>query len=135
MIRKLILCTVLGLFSFAAIAAEKPSPEFVKAMKDLAAANQAITKSVAAGDFNAVASNAGNAVNAIPVVQAYWKGKAPDASKAAEDAAKAAADLRVAAGLQSQEGIEYSAKMLGATCGQCHTAHRSALPDGTYEIK
>ena len=69
-------------------------------------------------------------------VKKYWTDKADsDAVRLATAAEKAAADLRVAAGLQSMEGIDYSAKELTDYCAQCHKAHREQLPDGTFQIK
>jgi hypothetical protein len=133
--RALLTCGVLGAFGLALMAAETPSDQYSKAMKDIGAAAQSLNKAVPAEDFDTVAKNAAAIIEAFPVVEKYWTGKAEDAVRVVRTATKAAADLRVAAGLKSSEGVAYSAKELADACMQCHTAHRERLPDGTFQIK
>lgn len=115
--------------------AEKPSEDYVKAMKTIGAEMQATNKAIAAPDYVAASLSAQKIVDAFEIVQKYWKGKADDAFKLADAASKSASDLAVAAGFNSAEGVAASQKQLTAACGACHMAHRERLPDGTYEIK
>ena len=133
--RTLLTCGVLGVFVLTLMAADKPPDDYSKAMKEIGAAAQSLSKAVPAEDFDTVSKNAATIIDAFPVVEKYWTGKAEDALRVVRTATKAAADLRVAAGLKSGEGIAYSAKELTDACMQCHTAHRERLPDGTFQIK
>ena len=74
-------------------------------------------------------------INTFPVVEKYWTGKDPNAVKAAQQGGRAVTEIRVAASLKSAEGVAYSAKNLTDSCQQCHSAHREALPDGSFQIK
>ena len=125
----------IGLFGLAVMAAENPPADYSKAMKDISAAVARIDKATAAGDFDTIGQSAGVIVDTLPVVEKYWTGKADDAVMFAQTAAKVAGDLRAVAGLQSRDGVAFSAKELAAVCTQCHMAHREALPDGTFQIK
>jgi len=125
----------MGMFAVGVMTAEKPSDQYSKAMKDIDAAMQSLNKAIQAEDFDTVSKNAASMVDAFPVVEKYWAGKAQDAATLVQKAEKVAADLGVAAGLKSGEGVAYSAKELTDICMQCHTAHRNRLPDGSFEIK
>ena len=125
-----------ALFWIAVTAAEKPSEQYSKAMKDIGAAAASVTKAIPAEDFDTVSKNATSIIEAFPVIRKYWTDKADgDAVRSVVAAEKAAADLRVAAGLKSSDGVDYSAKELTEICTQCHTAHREQLPDGSFQIK
>lgn len=116
-------------------AAEKPSPEYAKAMKDLGTVMQTLSKPSAAEDFELAKKLGQSAKDAFAVVQKYWTAKGvEDASKLAETGAKAAADLFVVANLSSTEGILAALKDMGSTCQACHTAHREKVGEG-FEIK
>src|SRR2546421_6577272 len=93
-----------GVFSLGAAAAEEPSAEYTKAMKDLAAVAQALDKSIEAQDFDAISKDATSAAAAFTVVANYWRGKAQDATNFAETGSKASADMNVAANQKSAEG-------------------------------
>jgi hypothetical protein len=117
-------------------AAEKPSPEYVKAMKDLSGVVQALTKPGASEDFELAKKNATTAKDAFDLVKTFWAGKgATDAVKLADAGSKAVADLSVSANLSSKEGVEAALKDMRATCATCHTAHRDKAADGSFEIK
>lgn len=116
-------------------AAEKPSAEFQKAMKDLGGAMAALGKPGASEDFELGKKQGQAAKDAFAVVLKYWNTKgAPDAVKLSDAGAKAAADLFVSANLSSSEGIQAAMKDMGATCQACHQAHREKTADG-FEIK
>lgn len=125
----------IGVLGLAVMAAENPPDDYSKAMKDINAAVARIDKATAAGDFDTIGQSAGAIVDTMPIVEKYWTGKAEDAVMFAQAAAKAAGDLRAVAGLQSSDGVAFSAKELVAVCTQCHMAHREALPNGTFQIK
>lgn len=125
----------IGVFGLVAMTAEKPSEQYSKAMRDMSAAAQGLNSAIPAEDFEAVSKNAVSIIEALPVVTTYWVGKGEDAVKWTHTAEKAAADLRVAAGQKSSEGVAYAAKELTDTCMQCHTAHRDKLSDGSFQIK
>ncbi len=117
-------------------AAEKPSPEYVKAMKDLSGVMQALDHPGAAEDFALGERSAATAKQALAIIRKYWDAKVTtDAVKLADVGIKAAIDLGVAASLSSAEGVEVAVKDLGATCTACHKAHRDKLADGSFEIK
>lgn len=125
-----------ALLSVAVMTAEKPSEQYSKAEKAIGAAAESATKAIQAQDFDTVSKNATSIIEAFPVIRKYWTDKADlDAVRLVTAAEKSAADLRVAAGLQSTDGVEYSAKELADICAQCHTAHREQLPDGSFQIK
>ena len=127
---------VVALCGFVAAAAEKPTPEYQKAMKDLGAVAQAIGKPGASEDFPAVTKSVESAKAAFDVVEKYWRAKSvDDALKAAQAGQKAAADMGVAAGLTSAEGVQAAFKDMTDTCRSCHTAHREKMEDGSFMIK
>jgi cytochrome c556 len=130
-----ITCLLVASTVAAVRAAEKPTAEYQKAMKDLAAFMGALSKPGAAEDFDLAKAQAAIAKDSFAVTLKYWNGKgAPDAIKLAEAGAKAVADLNVSANLSSAEGIQSAMKDTGATCQACHQAHREKTADG-FEIK
>lgn len=130
----MVTCGIVVTFGLGAMAAEKPPEFYSKAMKDIGAAAMTIEKATASEDYDSVSKSAAAIIDAFPPIEKYWMGK-EDAIKFVQTASKAAADLRVMAGIQSKEGVAYSAKELAAVCTQCHMAHREAQADGTFLIK
>ncbi len=127
---------VLGSLGMLLFAAEKPPQDYQKAMKDLGAFAQGISKAVEAEDYDTVTKLANSAKDAFTVTESYWSKKSDaDALKASQDGVKAAGDLGVTANLKSKEGAEYSAKVIRDLCAGCHMAHRERAADGTFEIK
>ncbi len=125
----------IGVFGLVFIAAEKPPDDYSKAMKDIGAAATAANKAMTEQNYEAVSKSAVAIINAFPVVEKYWTGKADDGVKLSRTAVKAAGDLRALADIKSSDGVADAMKDLTAACGQCHMAHRERLPDGTFEIK
>ena len=132
----LVTCGFMGLFGLAVLTAEKPPEAYVAAMKTIGAGTGALNQAIKAEDFDAVTKNVTSIIETLPAVEKYWAAtKADDAKKFTQTAIKAAADLRVAAGLKSSEGVAYSAKELIETCAGCHTAHREKMAEGGFQIK
>lgn len=117
---------------FTAMAAEKPSAEYQKAMKDLGAANASLRINATAKDYVAVEKDAATLKAAFTVADTFWTAKkADDAIKMSKDGLKASIDLDTAAKAKSDEGIAAAQKIVGGTCAACHAAHRETI----YEIK
>ncbi len=130
-----ITCLLVASMIAAVRAAEKPSAEFQKAMKDLGGAMAALGKPGASEDFDLAKKQGQAAKDAFAVVLKYWNAKGvPDAIKLSETGAKAAADLYVSADLSSSEGIQAAMKDMGGSCQACHQAHREKTAEG-FEIK
>ena len=122
--------TFAGLFLAAVVApaAEKPSADHIKWMKDLAAQNGAIRKGVD------VKKNAQDMQATLKLVGAFWKTRnAPDASKACGDSFKGAAAV-IEAG-DDKEKLGAAMKMIGSGCKGCHDGHRVKISDTENEIK
>lgn len=122
-------------FGLSVAANEKPSDEYKKAMRDLAAFNMGIEKAIMAEDYDTVQKLAASAKAAFGVTENYWASRNADATKLAQTGGKAAADLDVAAGLKSADGANYAMKGVREVCAPCHMARRERLADGTFEIK
>lgn len=130
-----VVCLGVAVAGLVAVAAEKPSDDYRKAMQALGTFTAGIDKVVAAEDWDTIARMAESARDAFEVTEKYWDGKNADAKDLALSGAKQSQDLVAVAGQKSKEGAEYSASEIKATCGACHTAHREAQPDGTFLIK
>ncbi|MGE0392182.1 MAG: hypothetical protein AB7I25_00660 [Vicinamibacterales bacterium] len=128
-------CLLIASMIAAVRAAEKPSAEYQKAMKDLGGVMATLGKPGASEDFELAKKQGEVAKEAFAVTLRFWNGKgAPDAIKLADAGAKAVADLNVSANLSSAEGIQAALKDMGGTCQACHMAHREKTADG-FEIK
>jgi hypothetical protein len=111
-------------------AAEPPSAEFKKAMQDIGACVQALSKPGATEDMDLAKNSAVKMKDAFTLVERYWHGRDTDAAKLANTAIKAAADIQVSTQFNSVEGVTAGMKDLTATCATCHTAHREKTADG-----
>jgi hypothetical protein len=119
----------LGLVTFAN---EKPTPEYQKAMKDLAAASNTLRINVKNLEYAAIEKDAVTMKGAFDVVVAFWKAKnVDDALSLAQAGAKGAADLEAAARAQNLQGVlDAQASISGSpstgtvgligTCAPCH---------------
>lgn len=138
-----ILGVLAGLFGFSLRAAEKPSADYVEAMRTLATVATELPKSLASDDVKAMDELVIKVRPAIGVVRNYWADrKVEDALQSIEAAAKAIAEISVAVHLMgtsqsplAKEGAQESITNFLASCATCHHAHRESLPDGTYAIK
>jgi hypothetical protein len=141
--RSILGCGIIAMIGLAARASDKPSEDYVKAMKTLQAVADGLPKSLAAEDDKALDQLVIAARPALAVVEKYWTDRqVEDALQTAQKASKAIAEISVAVHLLASgpnllaiEGAQESIKTLVAACGACHTAHREKLPDGSYAIK
>ena len=117
-------------------AAEKPTPEHVKAMKDLIGVVQTMTKPGAYGNFEVAKQSASTAADAYVVVQKFWDARNDkEASALSHAGTKAAGEIAAGAAMSSADGVEKAVTALRATCAPCHKAHRLELPDKSFEIQ
>ena len=122
--------TLAGALLAAALcpAAETPTPEHVKWMKDLGAQNGAIRKGVD------VAKNAADMEATMKHVAAFWKARGSEAANKASDAVIAGAQALAKAGDDAQARMA-AMKMVGGGCKGCHDPHREKISDTEYKIK
>lgn len=123
------------LCGLVAVAAEKPSDAYRKAMADLGAFSSGIDKAVTDQDFETATTLAQSAKSAFEFTEGFWRGKDPEAAKLADRGRMATSDLLVMAGIKNQEGVAFAAMEAKEVCAGCHMAHRERLPDGSFEIK
>jgi hypothetical protein len=137
-------CAIAALIGLAGVsAAEKPTEEYVKAMKTLQTVADELPRSLAAEDHGALDQLVIAARPALGVLEKYWTDRqVEDALLTAQKASKAIAEISVAVHLLTSgpnllavEGAEESIKTFVAACSACHTAHREQLPDRSYVIK
>jgi cytochrome c556 len=120
-------------------AAEKPSPEYVAAMKAINGANGKLRPLLAAEtkDYAAIAAVAADLKAPTAFTAKFWAPRnAEVGTKVSADVAKAATDLETAAKAGDAAAVAAAGAIVTGSCRTCHTAHRTdRLPDGTYEIK
>lgn len=116
---------------------EKPSADYVAAMKGINTGNQQVRAHVTAKDYAALEADAAMLKPFVETAGKYWMDKkVDDAIKMSMDLGKAVTDLGVAAKAKNDDGIAAAQKGIGGSCMGCHTAHRTPRgADGTYEIK
>ena len=120
-------------------AAEKPSAEYVAAMKAFNAANGKLRPLLAAEtkDFAAIGAVAAEWKTHAELVAKFWADRKADVgTKVSADVLKAVNDLATAAKASDAAAVTAAGTVVAGSCRACHTAHRTErLPDGTYEIK
>ncbi len=138
-----ILCGVIGLHGLGVSASEKPTDEYVEAMKALATVAQGMGPAIEADDHAAMNDLVIMARPALDVLQTYWMDRAvEDAIDLARAASKSISEISVAVYMltlspnpMAKEGAQLATKNLLSACTDCHAAHRERLPDGSYHIK
>lgn len=110
--------------------------DYSKAMKEIAAQNGALRKSLASPS-EADASAAAARLEAIfKDVQAYWEDKkVEDAAMAARNAVAATQAISKAVAAHDTAAATAASQALGGTCMTCHAAHRERLTFDFYRIK
>jgi len=110
--------------------------DYSKAMKEVAAQNGALRKSLASSS-NVDATAAAERLEAIfKNVQAYWENrKAEDAITAAKTAVAASQAISKAVAVHDAATATTASQTLAGTCTSCHAAHRDRLTADFYKIK
>lgn len=129
--------------AIAVRADEKPSAEYVAAMKTLATVSAELPQRLADEDAAGLDRLIIQARPALNTLEQYWTArKVEDALEIAQAASKAIAEISVAVHLMADgpnpiavEGAQDSIKTFQAACGTCHARHRVTLPDGSFAIK
>lgn len=120
--------------------AEKPPVEHVKAMKELSAFLQAMTKPGAEQNLDEAKRWVLIVRDAFAVAGNFWNDRNQAGEYNAEIAAtqegiKEASDMGVSANLDSPEGVAASVKAIATHCQGCHAMHREKADDGSFLIK
>ncbi len=111
------------------LAAEAPTPEHVRMMKDVNDTNGKLRKGVD------VEANAKHLVELAKQVDAFWSTKS-DAAKQSSTAMLAGAnDLANAVAANDADAIKSASRMIGGSCKSCHDAHREKISATEYKIK
>ena len=105
-------------------------------MKALGKASKAGGKAAADGDMDAVAMNAKAIAEAFDGTESFWADKKmDDAVQWTKDGMAAAKALGAAAAAKDADAVRAAQGKVGASCKQCHTAHREQVSQGVYKIK
>jgi hypothetical protein len=117
----------------AAIATED---DYSKAMKEIAAQNGALRKSLATPSEADASAAAARLETIFKDVQAYWENKkVEDATTAAKNAVAASQTISKAVAAHDIAAATTASQALGGTCTACHAAHRERLTYDFYRIK
>src|SRR5258706_3266863 len=129
-----ITCAVIvsGAFVYAQVPPANPGiatdEDYSKAMKEVAAQNGALRKSLATPSEAGALAAASRLETVFKGVQAYWETKkVEDAATAARNAAAASQAISKAVAAGDYPAATAASQVLGGTCGTCHTAPRERL--------
>jgi cytochrome c556 len=104
-----------------------------KAMKQVGPAFTSLRQAAAAAD---AATQAAALKTSFTEAAAFWKTQThPDATQWTADALKMSDDIAAAAGKGDMDAVKAAVPKLQQICGNCHTAYRERLDDGTYRYK
>jgi soluble cytochrome b562 len=107
-----------------------------KAMKQVGPAFTALRQAATASDAPEAAAQAAALKAGFTDASAFWKTQTrPDATEWTADALKLSEAIAAAAGKGDLESVKTSVPKLQQICGNCHTAYRERLDDGTYRYK
>lgn len=128
---------MVGVFAVSvAAASDKPTENYVAAMKAINMANGALRGHVTAKDYAGIEADAALLKPAAETALKFWQDKkVEDAIGWATAFGKAVTDLDAGAKAKNDEAIGTAQKAIGGSCMTCHTAHRDRQPDGTSLIK
>ncbi len=133
---ELALVMVVVAFGLSVVAQEKPTADFQNVMKSNGATNMALGMHIMAKDYAGIAADAATLKANYAKIEAFWTAKkADDAIAISKTGVQGATDLETAAKAMNDDGIAAARKAVGGTCAGCHMAHRTQLPDKTFEIK
>ncbi len=120
----LALCAVPAVF-----AADEPSPQHVKWMKDTEDLQHKIR------DGQDVAANAKSLAALYKEIEGYWGKKSEVGAKTTKDIQVAALALATAAAGNDAAGVASNRKLIGGSCRACHDQHREKVSENVYRIK
>lgn len=111
------------------MAAEDPSPQHVKWMKDTDALQHKIR------DGQDVAASANSLAALYKEIDAFWSKRSEVGGKTSKDVIAGATALAAAAAANDTAGVASARKTIGGGCRGCHDAHREKVSEGVYKIK
>jgi hypothetical protein len=126
------------------VCAQAPAPkaavvteeDYSKAMKEIAAQNGALRKSLATSSDADASAAAARLETIFKDIQAYWEDKkAEDAVTAAKNAVAASQAISKAVAAHDVPAATAASQQLGGTCTACHSAHRERLAYDFYRMK
>lgn len=120
----LALCAVPALF-----AAEDPSPQHVKWMKETEDLQHKIR------DGQDVADSAKKLAALYKDIEAYWGKRSEVGAKTTKEVQAGALALAAAATANDAAGVASARKTIGGACRGCHDQHREKVSDGVFKIK
>ena len=119
-------CLTIVPFTFAA---EDPTPEHVKLMKEMGALSGKIRKGEdveeSAKRMSALAQSA----------RGFWEKRSEVASSSLKNLVLASNMLASASANKDTAAVADASKMLGGACKSCHDQHREKIADNQYKIK
>jgi hypothetical protein len=123
------------LLASAAVVADEATDAYKPLMQPGAAANQTLQR-VIQTDLAAAAQAAADMQAAFAKIEAYWTEKnTADAMGFAKNVQAVAKEVEDAARAGNKDAAVAAAQKVGANCAGCHMAHRTRLPDGTFQLK
>jgi hypothetical protein len=107
-----------------------------KAMKQVGPAFTALRQAATASNAADAATQAAALKAGFTDATAFWKTQThPDATQWTADALKLTDEIATAAGKGDVEGVKTVVPKLQQICGNCHTAYRERLDDGSYRYR
>jgi cytochrome c556 len=107
-----------------------------KAMKQVGPAFTALRQAATASNAADAATQAAALKSGFTEAAAFWKTQThPDATEWTADALKLADEIAALAGKGDVDAVKTAVPKLQQICGNCHTAYRERLDDGSYRYK
>jgi len=105
-------------------------------MKGAGEAMSGLRKAMQAGSMPDVATHAKKMVESLDGVDSFWTGRSMgQAAKWQLEGLAAAKDLAKAAEAGNADAARSAMGKVGASCKQCHEAHREKIGENKYKIK
>ena len=104
-------------------------------MRDIRTAYRSLGENLEANDPSTAVNNATQLEGLFREIEAFWtRLETQDAMGFASEAADAAATVAARTGEEDIDGAKVPYEAIGATCGNCHDAHRETIVGG-FRIK
>ena len=105
-------------------------------MKEVAAASDALRRSLDANNGDAAAAEADRLARLFQELEDFWSAfRTKDAIDAAKGARELSATVAAAARARDLPRAKKEVSGLGRFCTTCHNSHREQMPDKTYRIR